>query len=58
MYKAMGRLRRDGLLVANWEKPALAEADGRPHRRLEHIAASGSLALIAHRSSSRVSATA
>lgn len=45
MYKALDRLRREGLLESEWEDPGLAEADGRPRRRFYRITVAGSQAL-------------
>ncbi|WP_322796953.1 PadR family transcriptional regulator [Tepidiforma sp.] len=45
LYKALDRLRSRGLLVASWEDPAAAEAEGRPRRRLYRITAEGQQAL-------------
>ena len=41
LYKALDRLRTRGLLRAEWEDPAAAEATGRPRRKLYWISASG-----------------
>jgi DNA-binding PadR family transcriptional regulator len=41
LYKALGRLSERGLLVATWEAAELAEAEGRPRRRLYSITAEG-----------------
>ena len=45
LYKALGRLTDAGLLVARWEDPDLAEADGRPRRRLYRVTGAGSAAV-------------
>lgn len=45
LYKALDRLRTRGLLTAAWEDPAVAEAAGRPRRRLYWITAAGSTIL-------------
>lgn len=45
LYKALDRLRSRGLLEASWEDPAVAEAQGRPRRRLYRITAEGERAL-------------
>ncbi len=46
LYRALGRLEKQGLLESQWEDPATAEAEGRPRRRLYRItgAAEGALA--------------
>ena len=45
LYKALGRLADSGLLDARWEDPAVAEAAGRPRRRLYRVTAAGAGAL-------------
>jgi PadR family transcriptional regulator PadR len=45
LYKALSRMADSGVLVATWEDPARAEAEGRPRRRLYTVTAEGSLAL-------------
>jgi len=45
LYKALGRLERAGLLESRWEEPELAEADGRPRRRLYRITGAGATAV-------------
>ena len=47
LYKALGRLLDAGLLAAEWEDPAIAEAARRPRRRLYAVTAEGRLALAA-----------
>ena len=47
LYKALGRLERDGLLASEWEEPALAAQEGRPRRRLYRITELGEAALAA-----------
>jgi len=44
LYKALGRLADAGLLSCRWEDPAIAEAEGRPRRRLYRITGQGGLA--------------
>lgn len=39
LYKALGRLERDGLLTSRWEDPAAVQ--GRPPRRLYQLTARG-----------------
>jgi PadR family transcriptional regulator, regulatory protein PadR len=41
LYKALDRLLRRGLLSAEWEDPAPAEAAGRPRRKVYWITAAG-----------------
>ncbi|MFZ4893511.1 PadR family transcriptional regulator [Plantibacter sp. Mn2098] len=44
LYKALSRMTQAGLLQASWEDHALAEADGRPRRRLYRVTGGGELA--------------
>jgi PadR family transcriptional regulator PadR len=46
LYKALARLERAGLLTSSWEDPDLAEAGGRPRRRLYRVTPGGELALV------------
>ncbi|MFP5299422.1 MAG: PadR family transcriptional regulator [Actinomycetota bacterium] len=52
LYKALDRLRREGLLEARWEDPSLAEQEGRPRRRLYRITDLGRAALSSSTSTS------
>ena len=45
LYKALGRLRDRGLLMAEWEAPEVAEEAGRPRRRTYRISAAGRTAM-------------
>ena len=45
LYKALARLQEAGHLHAVWEDPAIAEAAGRPRRKLYEVTASGAAAL-------------
>jgi DNA-binding PadR family transcriptional regulator len=45
LYKALSRLAVAGLLAHRWEAPELAEAQGRPRRRLYRITDAGRAAL-------------
>ena len=45
MYKVLDRLRRQGLLAAEWEDPEAAEAEGRPRRRIYQVTGAGVQAL-------------
>jgi PadR family transcriptional regulator, regulatory protein PadR len=45
LYKALGRMERDGLLTSRWEEPEAAEAAGRPRRRLYRVTGLGEAAL-------------
>ncbi|MGI8795987.1 MAG: PadR family transcriptional regulator [Acidimicrobiia bacterium] len=45
LYKALARLERAGLLESRWEEPELAEADGRPRRRLYRVTGAGAAAV-------------
>jgi DNA-binding PadR family transcriptional regulator len=56
LYKALGRLAKAGLLDARWEDPAVAEAQGRPRRRLYRVTGSGAVALAESRASDRFAA--
>ena len=40
LYRALGRLEKQGLLDSQWENPATAEAEGRPRRRLYRVTGS------------------
>ncbi|MCD2441096.1 PadR family transcriptional regulator [Agromyces sp. SYSU K20354] len=44
LYKALARLADAGLLEPTWEDAALAEAEGRPRRRLYRVTGAGELA--------------
>jgi DNA-binding PadR family transcriptional regulator len=57
LYKALARLAYQGLLTARWEQPVLAEAEGRPRRRLYRITDAGRAALV-HASTGEQSRTA
>jgi len=41
LYKALSRMTAAGLLAAEWEAPELAEAEGRPRRRLYRVTGEG-----------------
>jgi DNA-binding PadR family transcriptional regulator len=45
LYKALDRMERMGLLVSRWEAPDIAEAVGRPRRRLYRVTGQGERAL-------------
>jgi PadR family transcriptional regulator, regulatory protein PadR len=49
LYKALGRMAERGLLDAAWEDPSIAEAAGRPRRRLYRVTGDGAVALAAAR---------
>jgi hypothetical protein len=49
LYKALTRMATAGLLESEWEAPELAEAEGRPRRRLYRVTAAGATALEAAR---------
>ena len=53
LYKALGRMAEMGLLDAAWEDPDLAEAAGRPRRRLYRVTPEGATALAASRAGAR-----
>ena len=44
LYKALTRMATAGLLEPEWEDSAIAEADGRPRRRLYRVTGEGELA--------------
>jgi PadR family transcriptional regulator, regulatory protein PadR len=48
LYKALGRLEDAGLLTSRWAEHELAEAEGRPRRRLYRVTGAGQAALAAH----------
>lgn len=45
LYKALNRLSSRGLLSAEWEDPLVAEAAGRPRRKVYWITAAGATVL-------------
>lgn len=45
LYKALDRLREQGLVEARWEDPGIAEQERRPRRRLYKITDAGRVAL-------------
>lgn len=47
LYKALARMADAGLLETEWEDPEIAEAEGRPRRRLYRISSKGTAALSA-----------
>ena len=49
LYKALARMTDAGLLSAEWEDHAAAEAEGRPRRRLYRVTGEGARALSAAR---------
>lgn len=49
LYKALTRMAAAGLLAATWEDAELAEAEGRPRRRLYRVTGDGARALSAAR---------
>ncbi|MDA0353423.1 MAG: helix-turn-helix transcriptional regulator [Chloroflexi bacterium] len=52
LYKALERLRTQGMLTSRWEDPAIAAEAGRPRRRLYTVTAAGIAAVEAARSAS------
>jgi PadR family transcriptional regulator, regulatory protein PadR len=58
LYKALGRLAESGLLVAEWEDPAISEREGRPRRRLYTVTPDGAVALAAARAAAPVTGMA
>jgi PadR family transcriptional regulator PadR len=56
LYKALDRMRRAGLLRAEWEDAEVAAEAGRPRRRVYHVTTAGATALRAvppHRATRR-----
>jgi PadR family transcriptional regulator PadR len=45
LYKALGRLERDGYLASRWEDPHAAAAEARPRRRFYRLTLDGEGAL-------------
>jgi PadR family transcriptional regulator PadR len=45
VYPTLGRLKKSGLVRAQWESQAIAEREGRPRRRYYELSADGSRAL-------------
>jgi PadR family transcriptional regulator, regulatory protein PadR len=48
LYKALARLEDAHLLSSRWEEHEVAEAEGRPRRRLYRVTSGGQAALAAH----------
>jgi PadR family transcriptional regulator, regulatory protein PadR len=46
LYKALDRMRKAGLLTAEWEDAAVAADEGRPRRRVYQVTAEGRRALV------------
>jgi PadR family transcriptional regulator PadR len=57
LYKALGRLEREGFLASRWEDPNQAAADGRPRRRFYRLTLEGEGALAEARRSSAATGT-
>ncbi len=45
LYKALNRMASSGMLESEWEDASIAEAEGRPRRRLYRVTAEGQRAL-------------
>lgn len=58
LYKALGRLEDRGLLVSEWEDPAVAADEGRPRRRLYEVTGAGAHAFTAWQREARRARTA
>jgi PadR family transcriptional regulator PadR len=56
LYKALDRMRRAGLLVAEWEPAEAAAEENRPRRRVYRVTVEGARALEAARAASRPAA--
>ena len=54
LYKALARMTEAGLLDPAWEDPALAEAAGRPRRKIYRVTPEGAVALAASRAATTV----
>lgn len=46
LYKALDRMKKAGLLTAEWEDAAVAADEGRPRRRVYQVTAEGRRALV------------
>ncbi|MEX1008830.1 MAG: helix-turn-helix transcriptional regulator [Acidimicrobiia bacterium] len=46
LYRALARMEHAGLLTSRWEDAEIAEAEGRPRRRLYRITGLGEAALV------------
>ncbi len=46
LYKALGRMAERGLLTARWEESSIADAEGRPRRRLYRVTGAGEADLV------------
>jgi PadR family transcriptional regulator len=53
LYKALGRLEREGYLASRWEDPHDAAEEARPRRRFYRLTLQGEGALIDARAASR-----
>jgi DNA-binding PadR family transcriptional regulator len=53
LYKALARLEDAGLLSSRWEDHEVAEAAGRPRRRLYRVSSAGQAAIALHVSASQ-----
>lgn len=58
LYKALNRMATSGLIEAEREDAAVAEAENRPRRRLYRLTAAGARALAAHASQERATSPA
>jgi PadR family transcriptional regulator, regulatory protein PadR len=57
LYKALARMTEANLLEASWEDAVIAEAEGRPRRRLYRVTAEGERVASAARAERPASAT-
>jgi DNA-binding PadR family transcriptional regulator len=53
LYKALTRMAAAGLIEATWEDAEVAEAEGRPRRRLYRVTGDGARALATARATER-----
>ena len=58
LYKALARMSEGGLLAPAWEDPSIAEAAGRPRRKLYRVTPEGAVALAASRAAASTSSLA
>jgi PadR family transcriptional regulator PadR len=57
LYKALARMTEAGLLQTEWEDASIAEADGRPRRRLYRVTGEGEIAFRRAGADARATAT-
>ena len=57
LYKALGRLEREGFLASRWEDPSVAATESRPRRRFYRLTLEGEGALAEAHAASRAERT-